>query len=126
HRLLLQGRGREAVEHAASGALVGGALAVALCVPLYFVFGPPLKLHPVVDSLSLAVVMMALALLVLSERGGEVVAEIRVRKAVRSARPLRLAHLVPVHGEPVVIRGRVVRERCSTVLMTPMGRWRLR
>ena len=126
HRLLLQGRGREAVEHAASGALVGGALAVALCVPLYFVLGPPLNLHPVVDSLSLAVVMIALALLVLSERGGEVVAEIMVRKAVRSARPLSLARPVPVHGEPVVIRGKVVRERWSAVLVTPTGRWRLR
>lgn len=126
HRLLLQGRGREAVEHAASGALVGGALAVALCVPLYFVLGPPLNLYPVVDSLSLAAVMMALALLVLSERGGEAVAEIRVRKAVRSARPLSLARPVPVHGEPVVIRGKVVRERWSAVLVTPTGRWRLR
>ena len=126
HRLLLQGRGREAVEHAASGALVGGTVATALCVPLYFVLGPPLNLYPVVDSLSLAAVILALALLVLSERGGEVVAEIRVQRAVRSVRPLSLVRPVPVHGEPVTIRGRVVRERWRTVLVTPTGRWRLR
>ncbi len=126
HRLLLQGRGREAVEHAASGALVGGSVATALCVPLYFVLGPPLNLYSAVDSLSLGAVVLAMVLLVLSERGGEVVAEVRVRKAVRSARPLSLVRPVPVHGEPTVLRGKVVRERWGTVLVTPTGRWRLR
>ena len=126
HRLLLQGRGREAVEHAASGALVGGSVATALCVPLYFVLGPPLNMHAAVDSISLAVVLLALALLILSEKGGDVTAEIRVRKAVRSSRPLSLVRPVPVDGEPVMVRGKAVRERWSTVLVTPTGRWRLR
>jgi len=125
HRLLLQGRGLEAVRHAADGALVGGSVAAALCVPLYFVLGPPLDLYPFVDSLSLPVVLLALALLVLSEKGGEVRAEIKVARAARSCRPLSLARPVPVHGDPVVMRGRAERRR-GMWLVTPTGRWRLR
>lgn len=125
HRLLLQGRGLEAVEQAAAGALVGGAVAAGLCVPLYFVLGPPLDLYPFVDALSLPVALLAVVLLIVSERGGEVRAEVRVL-AVRRGGALSLARPVPVHGDPVLLHGRAERARGRTWLVTPTGRWRLR
>ena len=126
HRLLLQGRGLEAVGQAAAGSLIGGAGAVLLCVPLYFVMGPPLLLYDTVDSLSLPMALLAVVLLLLSERGGEVTAEVKVSRVVRSAGPLSLSIPVPVHGLPVSLRGRAIRTHRGCWLVTPSGRWRLR
>lgn len=126
HRLLLQGRGLEAVGQAAAGSLIGGAVAVLLCVPLYFVLGPPMLLYGIVDSLSLPIALLAAVLLILSERNVEMTAEIKVSKVVRSAGPLSLAVPVPVHGAQVRLRGRAVRTTRGCWLLTPSGRWRLR
>lgn len=126
HRLLLQGRGLEAVAQAAAGSLIGGALAVTLCVPLLFVLGPPLSLYGAVDSLAPAVVVAATVLLVLSEKDGRVRAEIRVTRCAQAPSALSLVRPVPVDGEPVRMRGLIERSWRGCWIATPTGRWRLR
>jgi putative membrane protein len=126
HRLLLQGRGLEAVAHAAHGSLVGGSVAVLLSVFLYFVLGPPLNLYTFVDSFAPVAVVSAILLMVLSERKGTARAEVTVESYDRIPPSLDLARPVPVDGAKAVLQGRVEKDLLGAVIVTATGRWRLR
>lgn len=117
HRLLMDGRGAEAVLAAASGSFMGATVAVALSFPLYLVLGPPLELYRVLDTIIPAVIVLALISLVMSEKGGkEASASIRVRKAERCPLTVSIVRPVPVHRQAVTL--------CGTAVRVPLrGRW---
>ena len=127
HRMLLQGRGLEAARCSAYGSLVGAATAVAACLPLSLVLGPPLNLFPVLDGITPAVVLIALLTLVLSERGRKLQATIMVSGREPLGAVVSLVRPVPVDRSPVTLTGVV---ECgflgSRHLRTSHGRWRLK
>ncbi|MBI0583649.1 MAG: tripartite tricarboxylate transporter permease [Methanomassiliicoccus sp.] len=126
HRMLLEGRGLEAVRCSAYGGLVGAALAVVMCLPLSLVLGPPLNLFPLLDLATPFLIAAALVALILSERGREVTAKVVVRRAVRTAEVISLSRPVPVDGQDAVLSGTVERGPAGEAwLRTGTGRWRL-
>lgn len=68
HRLLLEGRGFEAVWLSARGSLLGTLLAVALLLPLRFVMGDPIEGYARIEPYIAIVLIALVAALVLSER----------------------------------------------------------
>lgn len=127
HRMLLQGRGVEAVRCSAYGGLVGATAAVALCLPLSMVLGSPLDLYPVLDLLTPFLVITAIVALVWSQRGSTTTVCLVVRRAVPSYGVLSLVRPVPVDGQEATVTGTVERDRRGRRwLRTPTGRWRLR
>ena len=126
HRMLLDGRGLEAARCSAYGGLVGAAAAVAACLPLSMVLGPPLNLFPMLDAMTPSVIVIALVTLVLSERGRRLEARIVVRRAARTGTVVDVTRPVPVDGQEVSICGTVEgRLGGRRYLRTGTGRWRL-
>ncbi len=127
HRMLLQGQGLEAVMCSAYGSLVGAAAAVAACFPLSLVLGPPLSLLPLLDAATPAVVVIALAALVLSERGRRLEASIIVASSSPIGPMVSLVRPVPVDHAPAALSGTVETGALGARhLRTQHGRWRLR
>lgn len=127
HRMLLEGRGLEATRCSAYGSLVGATAAVAACLPLSLVLGPPLNLFPLLDAVTPAVIVVALVTLVLSERGRRLEACIIVLKASSTGAVVSVAHQVPVDGHEVSAYGTVERGPTGKrYLRTATGRWRMR
>jgi TctA family transporter len=126
HRLLLAGQGRDAVACAAGGGLVGASVAVAMCLPLSLVLGPPLNQYPLLDSVTPVVVVAAIIMLVRSEKGTGKRAEIRVGRATRCQGTVDLVRQVPVDGLEARVCGIAEKEGMATWLVTPVGRWCLR
>ncbi|MCU0861499.1 MAG: tripartite tricarboxylate transporter permease, partial [Methanomassiliicoccales archaeon] len=129
HRLLLQGKGLDAVRCSALGSLLGALLALLAVIPLQLLMRPSL---PTADLLSAAlpfVLLGAVAVLVLSEGGG------RETRAVLVVRPggVHLAALVdvrypvPVQGAPGSLTGRAGRRGLRrSILLTPHGPFAVR
>jgi putative membrane protein len=127
HRMLLQGKGLEAVRCSAYGGLVGVTAAVALCLPLSMVLGSPLDLYPVLDLLTPLVVIVAMLALLWSQRGPGMTVCLVVRRVVPSSGVLSLVRPVPVDGQEGTVTGIVERDLWGRRwLCTPPGRWRLR
>jgi TctA family transporter len=127
HRMLLEGKGLEAAKCSAYGGLVGAAAAVAACMPLSMVLGPPLNLFPVLDAITPAVIVFALVTLVLSERGRRLEASVIARKASPAGVVVSVVRPVPVDGQKISMSGTVERGRTGALfLRTSTGRWRLR
>ena len=97
HRLLLAGKGGNAVALAARGAVLGTSFAVALLVPLRFVLSDPLLLAERFRPWTAAFLVGLLITMLLSELRGRN----RVRRIVRSAWTQGLAALVGI----VTLRG---------------------
>jgi TctA family transporter len=127
HRLLLEGRGLDAVLCSAYGGLVGAAAAVALCLPLSLLLGPPLGLFPLLDQVTPFLVVAALIVLVLSEKGKDLRVVLRVRRVAPTGEVMSLVRAVPVNGLAATLTGRVERDRYGRRwLRTAHGRWRLK
>jgi TctA family transporter len=69
HRMLRQGRGREAVALAAWGAFLGTLASLALLLPVRLLLGPPVEASEYGRWLVPAVLLVVLLLLLLGERG---------------------------------------------------------
>lgn len=67
HRMLMDGKGMEAVRSAAIGSVVGTAVAVAASVPMQFLISWGMREY--LDGISLAVLISVVIILLLSERG---------------------------------------------------------
>jgi len=106
HRLLLAGRGMEAVTIAAEGSLIGAMLSLVICAPLLYI-GPAVSLQARLEPYMPGLMLMAIALMLMNERdqGGaeyELVAErIVLGGELPSSPPL------PVDGSRDAIRGQV-------------------
>jgi len=131
HRLVLAGRGLEAVRCAATGSLVGALIAVILVLPLQTLMLPPFQvdslIKPGVPFLLLAVSVA----LVLSEGGrGGSVACLDSRKGRCTAVPglISIVAPVPIDGEDVTIVGMIVRRGAigKRYLRTAHGEFPLR
>jgi len=127
HRLLLEGRALDAVASSAYGSLVGATVAVALCLPLAVVLGPPLSMYPLLDQVTVFLTVGALAALILSERGTRLEVSIRARSVERAGATVSLVVPVPVDGAAASLTGRAERDRWGRRwLATARGRWRLK
>ena len=127
HRMLLEGRGLEAARCSAYGSLVGAAVAVAACLPLSMVLGPPMNMFPLLDGITPVVIIIAMVTLVLSERGRRLEARIVVAEHASTGPVVSLARPVPVDGQEVSMSGTVERGPLGQRhLRTRYGRWRLK
>ena len=127
HRMLLQGRGPEAVRCSAYGALVGGIAAICLCLPLTFLLGPPLGLMGAVDAATPLLLAIASVSLVFSEKGKAMDVRLVVHRASVVDGSVSLVRHVPVDRQEVTAVGRVEKGPSGlTWLLTYHGRWRLR
>lgn len=127
HRLLLQGKGQEAVRCSAYGALVGGISAVCLSLPLTFILGPPLNLIGAVESATPLLLGVALIALVLSEKGRRMDVRLVAHSASKVEGTVSLVRHVPVDRQEVTAIGRVERDSPGIIwLCTCYGRWRVK
>ena len=106
---------------------MGATAAVVLCLPLSLLLGPPLGLFPLLDQATPFLVVAALIILVLSEKGKELRVALRVRQVTRAGGVMSLVRAVPVDGLAATVTGRVERDRHGRRwLRTAHGRWRLK
>ena len=70
HRMLMEGRGMEAVRCSASGSLVGTLMAILLTVPSHLVMGHPVGLYETLSDFIPYILLGVIVLLVSSERHG--------------------------------------------------------
>ena len=109
HRLLLAGRGLEAVTVAAEGSLLGALFSLIVCAPLLIV-GPAIGLESKMEPYIPGLMLMAAVLLILNERddrGAEYVLRVcgaSLQRHWMSTPP------IPVHGQEAKVFGRVARE----------------
>ncbi len=121
HRLLLAGKGIEAVTHAAKGSFVGAIVAVLATLPLQILLSPPISLDTQLKPFIPWVLIVVAAALVLSEKGkapAEACLDARHGSVVPSPDVISLIAPVPVDGKPGELVGTVSPRgflRCRTV-----------
>lgn len=148
HRLLLAGKGQEAIRCAAVGSMVGALVAMMLIVPMKFLMGPPLDLYETLSPFIPYVLIIVLVLLILSEgRDPLVRASIDIRSGgiERMGSVVSISPPIPVDGESVHISGvvsamspnrwqlsnsfgkwdLVARDSCPLGFATVSGTWRI-
>lgn len=128
HRLLLAGKGTEAVRCAAFGSLAGALIGVVLTTPMRFFMGPPLDLYARIETFIPHILLTVLAILIIAEGpDGSVSAAIDCRGGGvrRSGAPIVLRPPDPRSGRPVRISGRVIRRGLRRQIETAFGTWRL-
>ncbi|OPY31437.1 MAG: Tripartite tricarboxylate transporter TctA family protein [Methanomassiliicoccales archaeon PtaU1.Bin124] len=113
HRLLLAGRGLEAVTVAAEGSLIGALLSIIVCAPL-LVLGPMMQLDAHIEPYIPGLMLMAVALLILNERGKGAEFIFVVEKVSLPA-SLSVDPPIPSDGRKGLICGQVVKD-------CPLGR----
>ena len=124
HRLLLQGKGMEAVRCAADGSMVGLAIALLVVLPLEVLMRPPLELGAWLRDLVPYLLLGTVALLVLSEkRSNRIRTWIDARKgSISREEGITITPPVPVDGEPARLSGSFVhRHRCRSRVLTSFG-----
>ncbi|MDD1773104.1 MAG: tripartite tricarboxylate transporter permease [Methanomassiliicoccales archaeon] len=129
HRLLLAGKGLEAVRCAAVGSFVGALIAMMLVVPMKFLMGPPVDLYETIGPLIPYILVIVLVMLILSERRDpNVKASIDVRSGSieRSGSVVSIVPPIPVDGESIRISGVVsLRSPRRWQLSSSFGTWDL-
>jgi TctA family transporter len=128
HRLLLAGRGIEAVTCAAEGSLVGAMVGLLLAVPLRLVMGPPVDLESKLAATVPFVLIGVVLVLVLSERGrSNVEAVIDARRGAVDCSPSLVSIVcpVPVSGNSMTISGKVLQRGRDRFLETSAGLFRM-
>ena len=126
HRLLLAGKGLEAVNCAAIGSLIGALIAILLVVPIEIIMRPPFGIDEVLMKTAPFILLGTSLLLILSEKNSrELRVVIDARKGpIERASSIRLAPPIPVDGEPVTISGRFLScHRRRSTLRTAHGDW---
>jgi len=126
HRLLLAGRGMEAVHCAAVGSAVGTSIAILLALPIGWLMGPPLLLYDRLLPFLPHLLVVTCLLLIISEReGSSTTVAFRVDQAGATT-TVSLAHQVPVDGSRQRIFGVVESGPVRRWVRTPYGVWRLK
>lgn len=129
HRLLLAGKGLDAVRCAAVGSLVGALIAVMLIVPMKFLMGPPFGLYEVIAPFIPHILVIVLIMLILSEgRDTSVMASIDARsgRIERFGSIVAIVPPIPLDGKPVRISGVVsLGSRHKWQLSNSFGTWNL-
>ncbi|MEM0449026.1 MAG: tripartite tricarboxylate transporter permease [Methanomassiliicoccales archaeon] len=124
HRLLLQGKGMDAVRFSATGSLLGALLAVLATYPLQLLMRPPFLLG---DALSLCLpylLLVIVAMLILSEHGPRrTIAFLDLRSGhAKRAEEVNIRLPIPIDGEEGVLTGRAIRRGfCRSKILTPHG-----
>jgi TctA family transporter len=130
HRLLLSGKGMEAVECAAKGSFIGALIAIVLAFPLQLLMGAPLKLYDILAPFIPFILIAIMILLIASEEeDNRITAIIDAREgSIEFSSPIViLLPPFPAEGEKVRISGQIQRRfPKSYVVMTAYGRWKLR
>lgn len=129
HRLLLKGRGLEAVRCAADGSLVGIAVALLAALPIELLMRPPFSLGKGLAMAAPFLLLATMLLLVLSEkRSGAIRTWVDARRGrVEAAGTVVIAPPVPVDGTDARLSGRLEKGRWRRpVLRTGYGVWRVR
>jgi TctA family transporter len=126
HRLLLSGKGMEAVACAAKGSLAGACVAVVLTLPLFLVMSPPIDLYGRFEPLIPGVLVVVIVMLVMAEADDRrITVTIDARRAsIDRLDRIDVPMLVPRDGERVRAWGML--ERVSPrrfVLHTAQGNW---
>ena len=126
HRMLLSGRGLEAVTCAAKGSLAGAALAIVLTFPMFVLMSEPVNLYGRFEPLIPGVLVIVMLLLVMAEPDDRRISiSIDARcGSVRRLERIDVPVLVPHDGEPVRAWGRLERtsRRCF-ILHSVQGGW---
>jgi TctA family transporter len=126
HRLLLSGKGMDAVVCAAKGSLAGACVAVALAVPMFILMSEPIDLYGRFEPLIPGVLVVVMVLLVMAEADDR---RITIAIDARHGSVHQLDHicvsmLVPHDGEDVRAWGRLERvSRRRFVLHSAQGDW---
>ncbi|HTY47512.1 MAG TPA: tripartite tricarboxylate transporter permease [Methanomassiliicoccales archaeon] len=131
HRLLLAGKGVEAVAFAAKGSLVGAMVAVLATLPLQILLSPPFSLDHQLKPIIPWMLVVVAAALILSERGkAPAVACLDVREGSAHPSPdtISIVAQVPVDGKPAELIGIVARSKVlgRAVVRTSYGRYRIK
>jgi TctA family transporter len=126
HRLLLSGKGLEAVSCAARGSLAGACVAILLTVPMFMVMSSPIDLYGRFEPLIPGVLIVIMVMMVMEETDDPLIS---VSIDARHGSVVRLEHidvptLVPRQGENVRAWGKLERiSRGRFVLHTSQGDW---
>jgi TctA family transporter len=129
HRLLLSGRGLEAVACAAKGSLAGAAVAIILAVPMFLIMSGPIYFYDRFEPLIPGVLVTVMVMLVMAEADDRrITILIDARKgAVSRLERIDVPSLVPRDGEPVKAWGRLERtSRNRFILHSAQGEWAVR
>ena len=123
HRMLMRGRGLEAIALAVRGALAGLLLSFVLVLPVRLLLGPPVGAYEQLRWATVAILALVAVLMVLSERSRSAMA---VRRQVSCLTPDGLQRdpgATPIEepaledGAAVVLTGRVRRPRGKRFLL---------
>ncbi|HEY3420424.1 MAG TPA: tripartite tricarboxylate transporter permease [Methanomassiliicoccales archaeon] len=126
HRLLLSGKGLEAIACAAKGSLAGASVAVILVYPLFILMSGPIDLYGRFEPLIPGVLVVVMVMLVMAEQDDRrITTSIDARHgSVRRLERISVPHLVPRDGEPVTAWGRLERtSRKRFMLHSSQGKW---
>jgi len=127
HRLLMAGRGLQAIRSAATGSLIGTSSAVLLTVPASLIMGPPLNLYLLLRPFLPVLLSCLLIVLILSEKGAN---HLRVAVDLRGGRCekgiVSLEFPVPVDGNNARVSGWLRRDILGRVWVEALHhRWRV-
>jgi TctA family transporter len=129
HRLLLAGKGLQAVQAAAMGSLVGALVSLLFIPVLFVIMSSGLALETSMDLLVPFLLIAVSCVLILSEaRGGHLRASIDARQGSvdPSSGGICLLRMVPVEGEPAVVSGRVLQAgRKRSIIHGVQGDWQV-
>ncbi len=126
HRLLLSGKGLEAVSCAAKGSLAGASVAIILTIPLFVLMSDPINIYDRFEPLIPGVLIVVMAMLVMAEADDrKITVAIDARRgSVSRLERITVPMLVPHDGENVKAWGRLERSsRRRFILHTAQGRW---
>jgi TctA family transporter len=126
HRLLLSGRGMDAVSCAAGGSLIGATAAIAASLPLVLALALFPDIVERVDPFIPGLLLSATALLLMSQRDSRGAEWHIVVRRASSGRIVLAGHAVPVDGSEVRLSGRVERKGLGWTMTTDSGEWRLK
>lgn len=129
HRLLLSGKGIEALYCAAKGGLIGTFLAILLAYPLYLLMGEPLKVYEHFKPIIPFFLISVIALLVLSEKdekGSSAIIDVRSGSIDYNPCTIYINKVIPSDNSDVLVSGRILKKNLrSYMLHTPFGYWEI-
>lgn len=126
HRLLLSGKGLEAVACAANGSMAGACVAIVLTLPMFMMMSDPIDVYDRFEPLIPGMLVIVMVMLVLAEADDRrITISIDARRgSVRRLERIDVPMLVPHDGEKVKAWGRLERvSRKRFVLHSVQGDW---
>jgi len=124
HRMLLAGRGMDAVAIAAGGSFIGAAAAIVASLPLIVIFVERPDVIENIDPFIPGLLLTATAVVLMSQRDGQE-AEWVIRVGRSSEKNVSLLKPVPIDGRSVSVSGRVEGLWPRRTLKTDHGTWRM-